>query len=88
VDIVSSPPQDGVCLQISDSTVTGVVLTTTDIKKTQSVPFVLLHSTLCIKLSTVAREKKIQPTKVNLYLSAAFPCIFIAIGPATLKMAP
>jgi hypothetical protein len=30
---VSSPPQDSVCLQIPDSRITDVVLTTTDIKK-------------------------------------------------------
>jgi hypothetical protein len=33
MNILSSPPQDGVYLQISDSKVTGAVLTATDIKK-------------------------------------------------------
>jgi hypothetical protein len=57
------------------------------LKKTQcSVRAVTQHTMHLI--STVARDKKLQSTKINLYLSAAFPCIFIAIGPATIKMAP
>jgi len=49
VNTLSSPPQDRVYLPISDSTVTGAVLTTTDIKKLCSFRAIIQHSVQLIK---------------------------------------